>query len=155
MVQSVVTAGDVNGDGYSDVIVGAPGYSNPLTNEGAAFVYHGSPAALGDTADWTKRSNQENAYFGWSVGTAGDVNGDGYADIIVGAYGYDDGQANEGGVWVYHGSANGPRTSGVDWYKHSDQIDAQFGYSVGTAGDVNGRRVQRHHRGRALLGFRA
>ncbi|MBN1814081.1 MAG: FG-GAP repeat protein, partial [Anaerolineae bacterium] len=134
---SATTAGDVNGDGYSDVIIGAPGYHNPNTDEGAALVYHGSPATLSDTADWTKRSNQEGAYFGWSLGTAGDVNGDGYADIIVGAPLWDDGQANEGGAWVYRGSESG-LVSAPYWYKQSDQANAQFGYSVGAAGDVNG-----------------
>ena len=134
---AVATAGDVNGDGYSDVIIGASGYHNPSTDEGAAFVYHGSPATLSATADWTKRSNRVDTYFGWSVGTAGDVNGDGYADIIVGAPLWDDGQTNEGGAWVYHGSATGI-VSAPAWYKASDQANAQYGYSVGAAGDVNG-----------------
>jgi hypothetical protein len=134
---SAATAGDVNGDGYSDVIVGAWGYHNPSTNEGAAFVYHGSPATLSETADWTKRSNQEGAYFGWSLGTAGDVNGDGYADIVVGAPLWDSGQTNEGAAWIYHGSATG-LISAPAWYQQRNQDNAQFGYSVGTAGDVNG-----------------
>jgi hypothetical protein len=134
---SVATAGDVNGDGYSDIIIGAPRYSGSLANQGAAYVYHGSASSLDSTVVWTKPSNQANAYFGWSVATAGDVNGDGYADIIVGAYGWDAGQVNEGGAWVYLGSENGV-VSAPHWYKQSDQADAWFGYSVGTAGDVNG-----------------
>ena len=55
--------------------------------------------------DWTAESNQAAAYFGISAGTAGDVNGDGYADVIVGAYGYDGDQTNEGRAFVYHGGA--------------------------------------------------
>src|SRR6185436_20138077 len=104
---SVATAGDVNGDGYSDVIVGAYGYDNGQTDEGRAFVYDGSAAGLATSATWTAESDQAGASFGVSVATAGDVNGDGYADVVIGAYGYDNGQSNEGRAFVYHGSAAG------------------------------------------------
>ena len=49
---------------------------------------------LSTTPDWTAQGNQTTAYFGYSVGTAGDVNGDGYSDVIVGAYLYDQGQTD-------------------------------------------------------------
>jgi hypothetical protein len=134
---SVGTAGDVNGDGYADVVVGAHGYDDGQTNEGRAFVYHGSAAGLSTTSAWTAEGDQEGACFGISVGTAGDVNGDGYADVVVGAHGYDDGQTNEGRAFVYHGSVTG-LSSNSAWTVEGDQDYAQFGYSVGTAGDVNG-----------------
>jgi hypothetical protein len=134
---SVGTAGDVNGDGYADVIVGAYFYDNGQSQEGRAFVYHGSAAGLSTTPDWTAESNQDFAYFGRSVGTAGDVNGDGYADVIVGAYEFDNGQLDEGRAFVYHGSATGLSTTS-DWTAESNQVNAYFGRSVGTAGDVNG-----------------
>jgi len=134
---SAGTAGDVNGDGYEDVIVGAPVYDNGQTDEGRAFVYHGSPGGLSDSFNWTAEGNQAFAIFGWSVGTAGDVNGDGYNDVIVGAYDYDNGQTNEGRAFAYHGSAVGLSVA-PDWTAESDQAFAWFGYSVGTAGDVNG-----------------
>lgn len=132
----VATAGDVNADGYSDVIIGAPQAQSSVSG-GVAYVYHGSPSSLETTASWTKLSNQAQAMFGFSVNTAGDVNGDGYADVIVGAPYWDGGQAYEGGAWVYHGSANG-LISAPAWHKESDQSNAQFGYAVSTAGDVNG-----------------
>jgi hypothetical protein len=134
---SVGTAGDVNGDGYADVIVGAYGYSNGQSAEGRAFVYHGSATGLSTTADWTAEPDQGLAFFGVSVGMAGDVNGDGYADAIVGASGYDNGQTNEGRAFVYHGSATGLSAT-PNWTAESNQEDAYFGASVGTAGDVNG-----------------
>ena len=62
-------------------------------------------------ADWAAESNQDRAHFGNSVGTAGDVNGDGYADIIVGAPHYDNGQEDEGRVWVYHGGPDNLSTT--------------------------------------------
>jgi hypothetical protein len=135
---SVATAGDVNGDGFSDVIVGAFRYSNGETDEGGAFVYHGSAAGLAATPAWTAESNQAGAEFGTGVRTAGDVNGDGYSDVIVGAYLFDNGETNEGRVFVYHGSAAGLAPT-ASWTQESNQAYAYFGSrSVGTAGDVNG-----------------
>jgi len=134
---SVATAGDVNGDGYADVIVGVGAYANLQVNEGRAVVYLGSAAGLATTAAWTVESNQAEAYFGLSAASAGDVNGDGYSDVIVGAYGYDNGQLDEGGAFVYLGSSAGLATT-VAWPAESDQASARFGMSVGTAGDVNG-----------------
>jgi hypothetical protein len=134
---SVATAGDVNGDGFADVIVGAQDYDNGQADEGRAFVYHGSASGLSATPDWTAESDQVFAFFGWSVGTAGDVNGDGYADVIVGAYGYDNGQTDEARAYVYHGSASGLSAT-PDWTAESDQANGFLGVSVGTAGDVNG-----------------
>ena len=131
---SVATAGDVNGDGYSDVIVGAPGHAS---DAGRVYVYGGGPDDVSEEADWTKASNMANALFGLSVGTAGDVNGDGYADVIVGSPRWDGGQALEGQAWVYLGAADGLKTV-PHWYEQSDNTLAEFGFSVGTAGDVNG-----------------
>jgi len=134
---SVATAGDVNGDGYSDVIVGAPLYSNGEGEEGRAFVYLGSASGLAVTAAWTAESDQISAYFGNSVATAGDVNGDGYSDVIVGARFYDNGESNEGRAFVYLGSSSGLAATAA-WTSESDQAGADFGWSVATAGDVNG-----------------
>ncbi len=134
---SVSTAGDVNGDGYGDVIIGAPYFSNGEAEEGRAYVYYGSASGLSAAPDWTAESDQVTAYFGYSVSTAGDVNGDGYSDIIVGAPFYDNGQTDEGRTYVYYGSASG-LSAAPDWTAESDQDAAYFGYSVSTAGDVNG-----------------
>ena len=125
------------GTASADVIVGAPWATNGSTNEGMAWVYEGSSTGLDATYLWRKESGRSGAFFGWSVGTAGDVNGDGYADVIVGAYLWSEGESNEGGAWVYHGAASGPH-SAPDWHTEGNQVSAHFGYSVGTAGDVNG-----------------
>ena len=135
--RSVSTAGDVNGDGFSDVIIGSHAYDSGQADEGKAFVYHGSSSGLSAFADWTAEGNQAAALFGWSVSTAGDVNGDGYSDVIIGAYTYDNGETDEGRVFVYHGSETG-LSSSPDWVKELNQAAAYFGYAVSTAGDVNG-----------------
>jgi hypothetical protein len=134
---SVATAGDVNGDGYSDVIVGANLYDNGQTDEGRAYVYLGSAAGLSVSPAWTAESDQANANFGNSVATADDVNGDGYSDVIVGAFNFSNGEAGEGRAYLYLGSASGLATTAA-WTAESNQFGAQFGWSVATAGDVNG-----------------
>ena len=144
---TVSGAGDVNGDGYSDVIVGASGYDNGENTEGAAFVFHGSSNGVGSSADWVVESNQEYAWLGESLATAGDVNGDGYGDVIIGAHSYDSGEADEGAAFVYHGSATGLDLGGTrpignpgnaDWTVESNQDGAFLSYAVASAGDVNG-----------------
>ncbi|MBN8549861.1 MAG: FG-GAP repeat protein, partial [Deltaproteobacteria bacterium] len=134
---SVETAGDVNGDGYSDVIVGAKGYNGGSANEGRAYIYFGSATGLSNSPAWTAESNQSDAQFGSSVATAGDVNGDGYSDVIVGAPLYDGGSIDEGRTYVYLGGASGPSPTPA-WFAESNQDGAGFGSSVSTAGDVNG-----------------
>jgi len=134
---SVSTAGDVNGDGYSDVVAGAPLYFNGEYREGRVFVYFGSATGLGSSAGWTAESDQTEAMFGMEVSTAGDVNGDGYADVLIGASGYENGESEEGRAFLYLGSAAGLGSSPA-WTAESDQADASFGTSVSTAGDING-----------------
>jgi hypothetical protein len=135
----VATAGDVNGDGFSDVIVGAAGFDNAYADEGKAFLYLGSAAGLDFAAAWTADSPQATAYFGYAVASAGDVNADGYADVAVGAPYFDNGETNEGRVFVYHGSSSGlPAGASPSWTAESNQTGAQFGYVLAPAGDVNG-----------------
>ncbi len=134
---SSATAGDVNGDGYSDVIVGAWDYDNGQSNEGRAYLYLGSASGLSSSPAWTAESDLASANFGRSVATAGDVNGDGYSDVIVGAERFSNGQTFEGRAYLYFGSASG-LSSSPSWTAESDQDQAFFGYSVATAGDVNG-----------------
>ncbi|MEZ4824330.1 MAG: integrin alpha [Ignavibacteria bacterium] len=135
---SVASAGDVNNDGFSDVIIGAPYYTNGELLEGRVFVYYGSASGLPDSANWTKESNSIRAQYGNSVSTAGDVNNDNYDDVIIGAHVYDNDSLNAAGrVYVYYGSDSGLSET-ADWTVIGDQANARLGRSVSTAGDVNG-----------------
>jgi hypothetical protein len=132
----VATAGDINRDSFDDIIVSAPDYDNGETDEGRVFAYYGSSTGLSSTADWTTEANQAGAQFGWSISTAGDVDGDGYHDIIIGAPAYDNGQTDEGMAFVYLGSYTG-LSSTADWTAEGNQTSARLGEAVGTAGDVD------------------
>ena len=134
---AVAGAGDVNGDGFADVIVGAERYASGQAAEGRAFLFLGSPAGLGAAPAWTAESNQALAWFGHAVAGAGDVNGDGFADVIVGAYAYDGGIEDEGRAYVFLGSATGLGTAPA-WIAGGGQVAARFGIAVAAAGDVNG-----------------
>lgn len=134
--ETVASAGDINGDGYADIIIGASRYSNGEENEGAVFVYYGSPDGLKKEYSWIAEGQQANAFFGISVSSAGDVNKDGFADIVVGSHYYDNGETNEGRVLIYLGSEKGLSREPA-WTLESNQVGANFGKSVSCAGDIN------------------
>lgn len=133
----VSTAGDVQNDGYSDVIVGAPDWNSGQTGEGYVAVYYGSASGVDEIPDWEVEGNLAGARMGCAVSTAGDVNKDAYSDIIIGAKHYSNGQLEEGVAYVYHGGAGG--LSGVAAAMlEVNQLGAYFGTDVACAGDVNG-----------------
>ena len=85
--QSVAGAGDIDKDGYSDIVVGSPLYAKEGSVEkiGAVYVYYGSENGISKTRMTLLTTNTKGSNFGASVSSAGDVNGDGYDDVMVGA----------------------------------------------------------------------
>ena len=131
-----VSGGDLNGDGYSDVVAGCLQWSGDQLEEGKVIMFYGSAEGLADTPDWILEGNQDNCLMGSSVELSADINGDGFNDLFVSAKMYDNGQTDEGKVWLYYGSADGPVDS--EWSWEPDQDDAIGGFPVRIAGDVNG-----------------
>ncbi len=134
---AVAAAGDVNADGFDDALVGAPRFDAGQVDEGAAFLFLGSAAGLLADAVWVGESDQAGAHFGHAVAGAGDVNGDGHADLLIGAPDMVEGEASEGLAFVYHGSPAGPSRD-PDWFAEGDSPYAAFGAAVAGAGDVDG-----------------
>jgi len=125
---SVSTAGDVNNDGYDDVIVGAYYYND---NTGRAYIFHGG-SSMDNIADVIMTGEGTSNYFGYSVSEAGDVNNDNYDDVVIGAYKYN---GNTGRVYVYYGG--NPMDNNADVTMTGEGVLDDFGYSVSWAGDVN------------------
>jgi len=151
---SVSDAGDVNGDGYDDVIIGAPefGASGSGTATGKAYVIFGD--ATGSLGDIDLSSLAPDAGFeltgstyGFStaraVSSAGDVNGDGFDDLLIGAAGY---AAGDGIAFVVFGgdaladvSLVSPLAASDGFTLSGNSAEAELaGYSIASAGDVNG-----------------
>jgi len=129
--RSVATAGDVNGDGYDDIIVGAQAYEE---STGRAYVYAGDAGGLRAGPILVVTGEGTSSSFGQSVGTAGDVDGDGYDEVIVGAHGYEQGT---GRIYVYAGDGGGLKASPIFVAAGREPGD-RFGFAVSGAGDVNG-----------------
>ncbi|MEO6696371.1 MAG: FG-GAP-like repeat-containing protein, partial [Ignavibacteria bacterium] len=126
---SVSSAGDVNGDSFSDVIVGAPYNSSAI---GKAYIYFGG-MLMNNVADVTMTGETVNNYFGTSVSNAGDVNGDSFPDVIVGANGY---SSNTGRAYIFYGGSS--MDNGADVTMTGEAINIYYGGSVSSAGDING-----------------
>jgi hypothetical protein len=126
----LATAGDVNSDGYADVVVGASCYNN---NQGRAWVYAGGESGLSAKPIFTQTGEAPGDGFGGAVGGAGDVNGDGYSDLLIGASGYG---GDRGRVYLYRGGISGVLETAA-FTATGEAAGDRFGTGVATAGDVN------------------
>lgn len=153
--ESVSTAGDVNGDGFDDVIIGAEGADSNGEASGSSYVVFGKASGFNATMNLSSldgnngfRLNGETTddFSGISASTAGDVNGDGFEDVIVGANGADPHGSYSGSCYVVFGKASGfsadINLSSLDkndgFRLDGENIGDYFGQSVSAAGDING-----------------
>ncbi len=134
--QAVAGAGDVDGDGFDDLVVGASLHTSDLAQEGKLFLYRGSAGGPLGASAWQPEGNQSAARFGQSVALA-DVDGDGFDDVVAGAYVFDSATMgmDAGQARVYLGGAAGPSSSAA-WTHDGGSAGALFGFSVARAGDV-------------------
>jgi hypothetical protein len=126
-------AGDVNGDGYADIVVGAYQY---MSNTGRAYLFFGSATGLALTPSaFFDSPVGANGQFGFSVTGGGDLNGDGFADVVISARYASTGV---GRAFAYYGGASGPATTPSVTFNAPDLADSWFGSSVAIVGDLDG-----------------
>ncbi len=146
---SVSNAGDINGDGFDDVIIGASGADSNGGRFGSSYVVFGKAAGFGAAMDLSTLDGSNGFRLDGAsipVSNAGDVNGDGFDDVIIGAFKADPNGDRSGSSYVVFGKGssfdasmdlssldgnNGFRLDGAESFDYS-------GISVSRAGDVNG-----------------
>ncbi len=138
----VSTAGDVNGDGFDDVLVGALRAVSG-SNIGAAYIMLGSASPTSRplaAADAQFLAEAADDYVGYGMSNAGDVDGDGFDDVLVGAWGNDNGGDRAGSAYLVLGSAllASHNLGAADAQFTGEAAGDQAGYTVSTSGDVNG-----------------
>lgn len=153
---SVASAGDINGDGIDDIVIGATAAKNLNgIQTGASYIIFGKNSGYPSSIDvnsldgntgLTIYGNSSNDRFGHSAKLAGDINGDGFDDLIIGASLVDTTTTNSGACYVLFGRSSGfPSSMEASSIAGNNGFvingigeDDRAGYSVSTIGDING-----------------
>jgi len=136
--EQALSIGDVNGDGIEDLAIGEHDWCAARRNQGRVLVFFGSRQGLPDRPSQVLTDEAQNERFGHEIRDVGDVNGDGYRDVVIGAPGWTDARGQVGCVKLFHGGPRGLErvpVSPVTGKHPGDNVGA--GNSVAGVGDVN------------------
>ncbi|MBJ03695.1 MAG: hypothetical protein CMB65_03240, partial [Euryarchaeota archaeon] len=133
---SLAVVGNSTGTGYDNLLVGSPLATNSSGNTtGAVYLYSGSALGLISNPTWVGTSDTINSHFGSRVDHAGDINGDGYSDMLVTELGWSNADNDKGRVHVIEG---GSIIQGISTTITGDTPNVILGYAIAGIGDSNG-----------------
>ncbi|XP_038157150.1 integrin alpha-6 isoform X1 [Cyprinodon tularosa] len=126
---------DLNGDGWQDIVVGAPHFYMKSKDIGGAVYVYINRAGHWDSVTPTRLDGTKDSMFGLAVENIGDINKDSFNDFAAGAPQDDEGA---GKVYVYHGSAQGIKTSAAQILSGKEHRIQFFGFSLAGNMDLDG-----------------
>ena len=133
--RSISTLGDVNGDGFNDLVVGKTGSFESTSGYSAVEIFYGNANGFSIQCDKSFQSNLQGTLFGYEVEIVSDINDDGYDDIFI-SEPYNGSNAYQSGmIWVFHGSPN--EISNQPDMVINGQINQLIGINIISAGDTN------------------
>ncbi len=138
--EALAGVGDTDADGYADFLVGARGTDGAGSSAGSAYLVLGPGTAdlTRSAADAELTGVAASDYAGWAVGGAGDIDGDGYDDVMVGAVGEDTGGSTAGAVYVQLGPATGGSLASAELTLTGASSGDKAGWAIDSAGDTDG-----------------
>ena len=140
--QGLAAPGDINGDGYEDLLAGSPDTDVPADNAGSAWIFLGPFTGWVDTGSAQAEVLGTDLYeeLGSQLAGAGDVNGDGWLDLLIGASAHEGSAGNKsGGTWLIYGPFSGVETAdSLGPCIEGPGIGDKLGAGVSGGGDLDG-----------------
>lgn len=135
--RSLSGSGDLNGDGFDDLLVSNAASFESFSGFPSVEIYFGTSLGFNGTADQRILSTVQGKMFGHTIDFIGDVNGDGFDDMMFSEVYNGTSQFQAGKMWLYHGSSAGIHSVVPNWTKTGDVPNAMLGRMFMGAGDVN------------------
>jgi hypothetical protein len=132
-----VDPGDVNGDGFGDLLIGCSTCLERHEAEGRVELFLGSPKGIGERPAWIRYGGMPGVRLGWRLARTGDLDGDGYDDLLFGMAHWNGRQPRQGRALLYRGGPHGPGPEPSGWVDGT-QPGGGLGWNVGGGGDVDG-----------------
>ena len=135
--QSLSGSGDLNGDGFDDLLVSNAANFDSFTGFPSVEIYFGTLFGFNGSADQTILSTVQGKMFGHTIDFIGDINSDGYDDMMFSEVYNGTPEYQAGKVWLYHGSSAGIHSVVPNWTQSGESPNAMLGLMFMGAGDVN------------------